>query len=284
MTVLGERPVRIGTALVPGMLAWRRLGAGYRCETWLAWSVAHGTPVVVKLPRPDQTEHPRARRALDREAAVLRAYPHSDLPRLLADERDAVVPHLVVEHVDGPALDELLDETGPAGDDTVLTLAARLLAPLGWLHRHGVVHLDVKPANVLVRDAHPLLIDLGSARPAGRPQPPGRPIGSPGYAAPELEAGDPITPGMDLYSLGVTLAEAHRGDAVFDPDTPAGLRPDPSFPDGAVGELLRALTARDPADRPPGCDAALDLVRSAADATGCPPVTPSFVHRTGGAR
>src|SRR3569623_2011588 len=76
---------RPGDDLGAGCRAWRRLGVGERCETWLAWSDRLWAPVVVKLPRPQQSAHPRARRSLARETAALAGVHHPALPRLYVD-------------------------------------------------------------------------------------------------------------------------------------------------------------------------------------------------------
>ncbi len=253
--------VRSGSRLVDGHLAWRRLAVGHRCETWLAWSTERWAPAVVKIARPHQVEHPRAQLALSREAEALTNHPHPHLPLLLEDRRGQCPPHLITEYIDGPALDELLEDTGDGlTTDEVAALAAQLAGVLRWLHRRGLAHLDLTPANVLVREGVPMLIDLGAALPLGRRQPRGAPIGSAGYAAPELEAGDPIAASMDLYGLGVTLYEALTGEPAFHPDCLPIHRPHPTtltMPDGPLADLVRDLLDPDPGHRPPDTDAVL---------------------------
>lgn len=96
---------------------------------------------------------------------------------------------------------------GSKADQTAL-LGAQLLPALMALHNRGLAHLDVKPDNIVLRDARPVLIDFGRARRIGSEQPPGHPVGTVGYASPEQEACEPVSVAMDLYSLGQTLAEA----------------------------------------------------------------------------
>jgi serine/threonine protein kinase len=257
-----------GTELPGKHLAWLRLGVGHRCETWLAWSVPLWCPVVVKLARPAQLDHPRAARSLGREVTALAGATHPALPRLLADGRSAQVPYLVVEYLDGPALDEELGK-GPLSSQEVVQLAGPLLSALSYLHERGLAHVDVKPPNVILRCGQPVLIDFGSARPLGAPQPPGRPIGSPGYSAPELEAGEPIAATVDLYGLGVVLYEALTGESPFDPRLPASRRPRPGpMPVGAspaLAALIKGLLAPKPLDRPSPADILLVVARCGAD-------------------
>src|SRR4029077_839764 len=75
----------VGDDVLPGLLAVESLGVGHRCETWLVWVLAGWHPAVLKLPRPHQVEHPRARGSLERELAGLRAGAgHPTFPRLVA--------------------------------------------------------------------------------------------------------------------------------------------------------------------------------------------------------
>jgi serine/threonine protein kinase len=239
-----------GAELPGGALAWQRLGVGHRCETWLAWSVPRWCPVVVKLARPHQVGHPRALRSLGREVAALAGNPHPALPALLADGRAAAVPHLVFDYLDGPALDEEVEDAGPMDPDTTALLGIQLLAALATVHRRGLAHLDVKPANVILPDGRPVLVDFGSARDIGTRQPAGAPVGTAGYAAPEAEACELVSAAMDLYGVGATLAEALCGEPAFDPAGDPARRRVPALPPSRTAELVAALLAPRPADRP----------------------------------
>jgi serine/threonine protein kinase len=240
-----------GDLLVADVLAWERLGVGHRCETWLGWSRELWVPAVVKLPRPHQTEHPRARRTVQREAAALTGNPHPGLPRLLADGSGAPLPYVVVEHLDGDPLDAEIDDGGVFAPVDVALLGAQLLSALMALHARGLAHLDVKPDNVMLCHGRPMLIDFGSARRLGARQPQGRPIGSAGYAAPELEAGAAIDVSMDLYGLGVVLHEMLGGQPTFDPQLEAGQRPAaPALPESALSPVVQSLLDPEPTRRP----------------------------------
>ena len=124
-----------------------------------------------------------------------------------------------------------------------------MLAAARTVHRRGWVHTDVKPENVILRDGRPVLIDFGSARPLGARQPHGHPIGTPGYAAPELETGATITAGVDVFGIGVTLHEAATATPAFDERSDAVDRPSLTALDGELGPLVAAMTAPDPARR-----------------------------------
>jgi serine/threonine protein kinase len=245
-----------GTELAGGNLAIERLGVGMRCETWLVWNPGLWSPAVLKLARPHQVGHPRAVRTLCRETAALTGNLHPSLPRLLTDGTDSPVPYILVEYVDGPALDEELDENGALAFEEAAVLGAQLLPALTSLHRRGLAHLDVKPDNVVLRDARPVLLDFGTARPLGSSQPADHPVGTPGYAAPEQEACEPVSIAMDLYGLGMVLAEAVTGAPIA---KAAEIPPSPLAP------VIRQLLAEEPAERGSTPDVLVALADVAGD-------------------
>lgn len=255
-----------GTELVDGFLAWERLGVGSRCESWLVWSARLWCPSVLKLTRPHQVEHPYGVRAMVREVAALQGNHHPALPRLYRDGSTAPVPHIALEYVDGPMLDEELSADGPLEEPEVALLGAQLLTGLLALHRRGIAHVDLKPESIVLRDMRPVLIDLGSARRIGARQPSGYLIGTAGYTAPELEAGEPISAAMDLYSLGAILHEALLGAPTFDAAINACERPMP-HPVGCTrtAELVLALLDPDPDKRPPAAEALITFARALPD-------------------
>jgi serine/threonine protein kinase len=239
-------PYEQGDLMPAGHRAWERLGVGRRCETWLVWSPLLWAPAVLKLARPHQVDHPRAVRTLRREVNALHGNPHPVLPRLYADGTADTVPSIALEYVDGPSLADELDDAGPLAAADVALLGIQLLTGLRAVHRRGIAHLDVKPDNVVLRDGRPVLIDFGSARGIGTRQPAGHPVGTLGYASPEMEACEPITASMDIYALGVTLREAwarpYRGA-------------------GRLGTVIDRLRAAEPRRRP-SVAAALDQLSS----------------------
>jgi eukaryotic-like serine/threonine-protein kinase len=260
-----------GDRLPGGARAWERLGVGRRCETWLAWSTALCAPVVVKFPRPHQVGTARARDALYREVRALHGTLHPGLPVLYRDGTNAGVPYVELEYLDGPCLDEEVADRGRLDPVETALLGVQLLAALRSVHARELLHVDIKPANVVLRAGCPVLLDFGSSRPIGAAQPAGALIGSPGYAAPELEDGAPLAAPMDLYGVGATLYEALAGCPAFEPELAAADRPEAKPPDDtAVSELVIRLLAPDPAARPTLAQAVNELVRLCADA-GVPP-------------
>lgn len=208
---------RPGQPILPDLYACARLGAGRRCEAWLVWSVTRWAAVVVKLPRPDQAADERTRRALAREAAILAPLAHPAVQRLLEAHADAPRPYLLFEYVEGPTLDQVLRTAGPMPVGDLLRLGMQIAGGLHYLHQQGLVHLDLKPGNVAVRDGRVVLLDFELARRVGEAPEGTRPRGTPPFMAPEQIRGEPASPAMDLFALGVTLYEAATGFLPFHP-------------------------------------------------------------------
>lgn len=217
---------REGSPLPGGTLAVRRLGVGLRCESWLGWSADMWCPIVVKMTRPHHTRNRRTIRSLRREITALAGAHHPGLPRLLGDGTNESVPHIVAEYVEGPTLDEELDRSGPMDATAAALLCARVLAAVTSLHRRGLAHLDLKPANIVLGSRGPVVIDFGSTRRIGAQQPLGHPVGTAGYAAPEQEACHRISTTMDCYSAGSVLYEALTCEATGPDHRFASLPPD----------------------------------------------------------
>jgi serine/threonine protein kinase len=148
-------------------------------------------------------------------------------------------------------------------------LGAQLLPALTSLHRRGLAHLDVKPENVVLRDARPVLLDFGTARALGSSQPAGRPVGTPGYAAPEQEACEPVSIAMDLYGLGMVLAEAVAGGPIARPA---------DIPSSPLAPVIRQLLAEEPAERGNTPDLLIALAGVAGDLRPWPDWLDQYVN------
>jgi hypothetical protein len=165
------------------------------------------------------TEMARARQRVRREAEVLRRLDHPAIVPLLdvIDDGDDLV--LVFPFLPGGNLAERVAYYGVRPAEEVAAIADHLLDALAAAHRAGVVHRDVKPANVLfAADGRPLLADFGVAR--GPDATPGLTatdlvVGTPGYMSPEQARGEPATAASDVFSLGATLAFAATGHSPF---------------------------------------------------------------------
>lgn len=268
---------RTGDAIGPGLFAWEQLGDGRRFESWLAWSVPHWSQVVVKLPRQEFRADAGTARHLGREARLLRRLSHPAIQVLLEDAHRGPVPHLVLEYVEGPTLAMLIDESGPQNPADVVRIGIQLASCLHFVHGAGVVHLDLKPGNVALRNGQAVLLDFDIARLAGRPAPAGRAHGTRAYMAPEQCQRAVTDCRMDLFALGTVLYELATGEAAFvagrdgrefpqlleRPARARALRP--GLPP-EVDAVIHALLERDPDRRPPTAMEALRLLSEALPA------------------
>ena len=192
------------------------LGEGGMGMVHLALDPA-GRAVAVKVLRPHVAGDAVARRRLGREVATLRRVRHPNVAEVLDADLVAVSPYLVTAFVPARTLDHVVREHGPLPVDYVAHLGRVMAGALRSIHAAGVVHRDVKPANVLMLDDAPILIDFGIAHIAdeSRITSSGLVMGTPGYLPPELVEGQPITPATDWWGWGATLAYAATGRAPF---------------------------------------------------------------------
>ncbi len=247
-----------GDEIAQGREAVRLLGGGHRYEAWLAWDERLRTLVVAKLLRPDQSGDPAARRVLRAEADMLARLAHPLLVRSFGGEPDGPRPHLALEFVEGPRLSTLIRRYGLILEQA-LPLALNLCSVLHYLAQEGVVHLDVKPRNVIMAGS-PRLIDLSVARPFEALGALRGHVGTDAYMAPEQcdpdrwgEIGSPA----DVWGLGVTVHEAFAGALPYQRPSAELAHPqlvcEPQVADGvppALRVLLRVCLEERPADRP----------------------------------
>ena len=133
---------------------------------------------------------------------------------------------IVMELVDGPSLAEYLARTGPLPVDETVRLAGQVLSALAAAHAAGIVHRDVKPANILIgADGETKLADFGIAKRFddldASVTASGMVIGTPRYLAPEQALGSPVTPATDVYAMGIVLFEMLTGRLPFEAESPA---------------------------------------------------------------
>jgi len=211
------------------------IASGGMATVWRSRDTRLERLVALKRPHPGPPGDESMQR-LGREARAAAALSHPNLVTVYDFGTDDTGPYLVMELVDGPTLEELAGDIPPAG---IRDLGVSLAGGLAAIHDAGIVHRDVKPANVIMAERGPLLTDFGIARDTSATAEitaPGSVVATPSYAAPEVLRGEPPTPASDVYSLGVMLDELL--DKTRD-------EPDPGLK-AAVGSAMAAA----PADRP----------------------------------
>jgi serine/threonine protein kinase len=215
-----------GDEIAGSRTAVRLLGGGRRYEAYLAWDDDLYALVAVKIVRPSLLRDPFALAALAREARALAALNHPAIVRsfdaVLTGER----PHLVLEFLDGPRLSTLIRRHGVVTEQ-LLPLALEVCSALHYMSTRGVVHLDVKPRNVIM-SGPPRLIDLSVAVVFDEVRAITTPTGTSAYMSPEQclpEQFASIGPASDVWGLGVTLYEALTRALPFSPPERDGNAP-----------------------------------------------------------
>jgi serine/threonine protein kinase len=249
-----------------------RIGRGGLADVYSATDEALGREVALKIFRPEFASAADLRRQQD-EVRILATRSHPSLVTLFDAISDAEGRGvLVLEYVKGTDVRERL-RSGPLAAPAVAAIGADIARALAYLHGAGVVHRDVSPANILLPESTASgvaakLTDLGIARLVddAKVTATGTVIGTASYLSPEQAAGRPLTAATDVYSLGLVLLECLTGRREFPGNAvesaTARLSRDPEIPQSlgaGWSELLRGMTAREPADRLTAGDAASRL-------------------------
>ena len=200
-------------------------------------------------------------------------------------------PLIVMEYLEGGSVYDRL-RTGPVPRDRALTWLAQTAAALDRAHANGIVHRDVKPANLLLdREENVHVSDFGIASASGADMltEPGTVLGTAGYISPEQARGEPATPASDRYALGVVAFELLTGRRPFSGDTPTteafahlnasiprAVEVDPTLPP-ALDVVFEAALAKDPAARPATAHELVDRLRDALHTPAEPVPVPTRV-------
>jgi serine/threonine-protein kinase len=241
----------------------RKLGAGGMANVYLAEDQELGRRVAIKILNDRHANDDQFVERFRREAKNAAALSHPNIVSIYDRGEAEGTYYIAMEYLDGRSLKELIVGRGPAPVNVAVEYARQILSALRFAHRHGIVHRDIKPHNVLVdREGRVKVTDFGIAR-AGTSQmtETGSIVGTAQYLSPEQARGGEVDQRSDLYSLGVVLYELLTGEAPFEGDTPveiamrhlstvpeppSALRPD--LPRELDLVVMRAL-AKDPEDR-----------------------------------
>ena len=256
----------LAAALAGRYVIERELGHGGMATVHLARDIKHGRTVAIKVLRPDLAQAVGGARFL-REiniAAQLQS-PHI-LPLLDSGDADGLLFY-VMPYVEGDSLRGLLVKQGALAPSEALRLLRDIVDGLAHAHRHGVVHRDIKPDNVMIAERHALIVDFGVAKAMSDATAQhdltslGFSLGTPAYMAPEQAAADPhIDHRADIYSVGVLAYEMLSGAPPF-AGTPQSviaahiakapatlLSVQPNVPP-AIAQIVMRCLEKDPAQR-----------------------------------
>src|SRR5262245_12743217 len=226
-------------------------------------------PVAVKVLLPNLARDASLAERFDREARILASVAHPSVADIFDVERgdpDAGrEPYYVMELCDGGSLLGRIEAAGPLEPGVLIPIVVSIAAALGELHHRGLIHRDVKPANILFTGGRPKLADFGLAKSGGPGletlTAPGTAIGTPAYMAPELVSGGVATTATDIYALAATTFHGLTGRAPRQADSlttlaTSGVTALPRVSEvsprlsGAFDEVVAAGLAEDPSARP----------------------------------
>ena len=258
-----------GDEIYPGRFALRLLGGGRRYEAYLAHDEALLANVVVKILRPERVHDRASLDGLRSEFSALRALNHPVISRGFDAVLEGERPHISLEFLEGPRLSTLVRKFGPLPMEQLIPLATELSSALHYMHGRRMVHLDVKPKNIIM-GAPPRLIDLSIARSLDEAAALTVPIGTDAYMAPEQSIagqGPKVSPAADVWGLGVSLYEAASGELPFPqsdeikyPQVELAPRElDPKVVPAPVAEIIHATLRKEPAQRPSARELATSL-------------------------
>src|SRR4051794_18385736 len=253
----------------------RRLGAGAMASVFLAEDCELGRRVAIKRLHPEASASEIAPR-FRREMRVAASLSHPNVVTLydaIEDDGDVL---LIMELVDGPTLAQRMRE-GAIEPGEALRILRAIAGAVDHLHARGIIHRDVKPANILIdRAGEAKLTDLGiaSAAEATGITTSGTVLGTPAYMAPELFDGERATPAADVYSVAAIAFEMLSGRRARSGGTPAVIamraatEPPPDLRElwpeaGPLADVLERGMARDPGQRPESATALVDAIEDA---------------------
>ncbi|MFC7933535.1 serine/threonine-protein kinase [Streptomyces cinereoruber] len=243
----------------------RLLGSGGMGSVYLARSLS-GRPVAIKVVRPEYADDPRFRDRFRQEVEAARRVGGFHTAAVVDADPDAPRPWMANAYVEGPTLQAEVARSGPLSEDRLWPLTAALAEALEAIHSCGLVHSDLKPANIVLAADGPRVLDFGVARAVeeSRWTTEGVVVGTAGYHSPEQALGHEVTGASDVFALGAVLVAAAGGSA-FGHGTAHGLMyrvvhedPDVSAVPPSLRPVVLACLRKEP-DRRPTPRGLLDL-------------------------
>ncbi|PRX24740.1 serine/threonine-protein kinase [Actinoplanes italicus] len=271
--------------------AERKLGGRYRLENelgrggmavvWRALDEVLNRPVAVKVLAGRFAGDDRFRARILHEARSAATLSHPNIAQIYdfgeSDENGRPVPYVVMELINGPTLQQRISR-GRIPPRTIFRICGEVATALAVAHADGLVHRDIKLANIMVTGGGAKVVDFGIAAVAGPASPEDALLGTPAYLAPERLTGGAIEPASDVYALGVLLYRLLAGTAPWSVETTTQMlsahvyqepNPLPDLP-GVPGEIIDLVTRcldKDPGERPDAAEVA-GLLGDAAEAAG----------------
>jgi serine/threonine-protein kinase len=262
----------------------RRLNKGGIGTVYEAWDTKKERRVAMKFLHPEFAETSEWQTRFRREGDKFAALKHPNIVQVYGLGREHGLLYIACEFVEGRTLRELVEEKGALDLESALRICRDVASALKAAHAENVVHRDLKPDNIMVRndDGRVVLLDFGIAKPLDShtiQTKAGAYLGTPGYSPPEQIKGLPIDHRTDIFPLGIILFELVTGKLAFEgKDTRAVLigtietdpldKIDKRFPlPKAVRRLVDKMIQKDPRKRFQSMDEVIEAIDRAGDAT-----------------
>ncbi|HEX9998966.1 MAG TPA: protein kinase [Actinoplanes sp.] len=265
------------------------LGSGGMAVVWHARDEVLGRPVAVKLLAARSAGDPHSRARIRDEARAAANLLHPNIAQVYdfgeATDGQIPLPYVVMELVNGPTLQDRA-MSGPLPPRTIFRICGEVAAALAYAHAAGLVHRDIKMANILVTKSGAKVVDFGIAAAIG-PLSEDMLVGTPAYLAPERLTGDAVVPASDVYALGVLLYRLLAGHPPWSVESttemfeahvwvePAPLPALAGVPP-TVADLVGRCLRKDPRSRP----TASEVSSALADAAEAAPITEDVRRET----
>jgi serine/threonine protein kinase len=209
-------PMRLRQFELRAFIAAGGMGAVYR-----AFDTVLEREVAVKVMKPEVASDPHGMESFYREARACASLNHTNIVQIYSFDESDGQRYLVMELADQGSLDSRIELYQRLSELDVLDIGIKIASALNLVLKHGFLHCDIKPGNILFNsDNEPKLVDFGLAKKAGAEHNPDeRPLGTPYYVAPEKIKREPETFLSDMYSLGGTLYHALTGHVPFEAPT-----------------------------------------------------------------
>jgi serine/threonine protein kinase len=209
----GSPPLEAGEVIAPGYEVIAHLHRSNNFDVYDAWSEERACRCIAKTPIPDLLEDKSLARGLFREGRLLAKLTHPHIVRAYETLKEPQ-PTLILETLTGATLAYLIETRQRRLPLTaIVNLGLHLCSAIHYLHRHGILHLDLKPSNIVSERGLAKLLDLSIARPPGRGQ---KGMGTLEYMAPEQARGGILCAPADVWGIGAVLFETATGEVPFE--------------------------------------------------------------------
>lgn len=196
---------------------------GERTTVYRGWQPDLERAVALKVVNPECLGRANLLQRFKQEAELSFKLDHPHIVHVYASGEQDYLPYLVMEWIEGHSLQDELAKRGRLPSDDAAMIAVHVAQALDHIHRHDIVHRDVKPSNILLGpDGNARLSDFGIAVRVGQ-TPPAVGVGTAAYLAPEQVSKEPADPHSDIYSLGIVMFEMLTGRVPFEADDELGM-------------------------------------------------------------